>query len=111
MASDTVRRAPSLGVGQGRGEAGGVPRWAQRLGCCWALSGRDLFKNSLGIIGLFGANRDELAYAGFMFEELRDALEGLAVERERIGEVKRVSVSVALGGRRINKKKKLYNTQ
>src|SRR3546814_11800121 len=79
MASDTVRRAPSLGVGQGRGEAGGVPRWAQRLGCCWALSGRDLFKKSLGIIGLFGANRGELVYAGLMFEELRDALESLEV--------------------------------
>src|SRR3546814_1342121 len=60
-------------------EAGGVPARAPRLVCCWALSGRDLVKKSLGIIGLFGANRGELVYARNMFEELRDALENVVV--------------------------------
>src|SRR3546814_12267370 len=46
---------------------------------CSSDLGRDLFKKSLGIIGLFGANRGELVYAGLMFEELRDALESLEV--------------------------------
>src|SRR3546814_10404942 len=63
-------------------EAGGVPARAPRLVCCWALSGRDLVKKSLGIIGLFGANRGELVYARNMFEELRDALENLVVTAE-----------------------------
>src|SRR3546814_12260652 len=52
------------------------------MGCCWDLEGRALVKKSLGIIGLFGANRGELVYARNMFEKLRDALENLVVTAE-----------------------------
>src|SRR3546814_7138634 len=87
------------GEGQGRGEAGGVPARAPRLVCCWALSGRDLVKKSLGIIGLFGANRGELVYARNMFEELRDALENLVVtaEPDAVAELHRLHGILEIG--------------